>query len=681
MEVLVLSLIAFLYLTSLTNTIFGGDAGDLVSAILTSGFPHPPGYPFYTFLGIIFNQLIPNFYFSAAGKITLISFISTLGSIITFFFILKTIFKKDFNHYFAILTILILALNYVIWLYSIVPEVFPLNTFITLLIFYFALKYFFTQQKLNLLFLSFFIGLGFSHHHTFVLVLPSIIYLFLKIKEKITLKRKDFFFLLLAFFLGFSFYLYIFYSYYKKPEIVWGEINSFFGFLALFLRQNYGTFVPGSFITQIPTHRLLQLKNLFLFTLDDFTFAGIFLFFLGILGGLKYLPFNREKKYIFNAFLINFFFFGSFFFFYANFPLTGNFFFGTLERFLHIYYFFFAFFIYLGFQTFFLLFKAIINKYLSNQFLKKFSLISIIFLFSVIPTGIFLRNNQSILALKNDKTAENLGIDVLNNSDETPATILLSQDTVLFNTQYVYYTQKKIRKNKIIIHANKLYTPYYKESLKIHYPNLKIPTKNSKNKDDDIQAFIKINKDKYHIYSNERYPLQGFKNYDWIPYGILFKLTEKSKIDSKINAEKIANFWKNSLNKKLVDEVKNRHPKFRNFFTADILRIYSIGLQNSAFYLLENNYLSDAFYYINQSLILAPDDLDNYFLLSQYYQLKKDCLTAEKTIDKAIKIQKDNLYLNQLINIAEKCYQSKSEKERIKKKINQYLQKIPLNRF
>jgi hypothetical protein len=61
--------------------------------------------------------------------------------------------------------------------------------------------------------------------------------------------------------------------------------------------------------------------------------------------------------------------------------------------------------------------------------------------------------------------------------------------------------------------------------------------------------------------------------------------------------------------------------------------------------------------------------------------LKKDCLKAEKTIDKAIKIQKDNLYLNQLINIAEKCYQSKSEKERIKKKINQYLQKIPLNRF
>ena len=41
----------------LTWANFGGDGGDFLAAILSSGVPHPSGYPTYTFLGSLFQQL------------------------------------------------------------------------------------------------------------------------------------------------------------------------------------------------------------------------------------------------------------------------------------------------------------------------------------------------------------------------------------------------------------------------------------------------------------------------------------------------------------------------------------------------------------------------------------------------------------------------------------------------
>ena len=43
--------------TRLTCTNFGNDGGDFLAAILTAGIPHPTGYPTYTLLGIIFQQI------------------------------------------------------------------------------------------------------------------------------------------------------------------------------------------------------------------------------------------------------------------------------------------------------------------------------------------------------------------------------------------------------------------------------------------------------------------------------------------------------------------------------------------------------------------------------------------------------------------------------------------------
>ena len=96
-----------IYLITLSNSIYGGDAGDLVSAILSRGFAHPPGYSLYTLIGIVFTQF--PFSLSPAGKTTLISSLSTMASFIVLYKIMQLIFKSDFNKIIAITTIIALG--------------------------------------------------------------------------------------------------------------------------------------------------------------------------------------------------------------------------------------------------------------------------------------------------------------------------------------------------------------------------------------------------------------------------------------------------------------------------------------------------------------------------------------------------------------------------------------------
>ena len=48
---------AMLFLLFLAAGIYGGDSGDLVTAAVVRGVPHPPGYPLYTLLGHILTHV------------------------------------------------------------------------------------------------------------------------------------------------------------------------------------------------------------------------------------------------------------------------------------------------------------------------------------------------------------------------------------------------------------------------------------------------------------------------------------------------------------------------------------------------------------------------------------------------------------------------------------------------
>ncbi|HLC94541.1 MAG TPA: DUF2723 domain-containing protein [Patescibacteria group bacterium] len=662
--------ILLIYIYTFSNTIFGGDAGDLVSAIITKGIPHPPGYPFYTMLGILFNALpIP---LTPVGKIILISTFSTIGAIIVFFFIVKECTpKKYFNPFIVITALLIMSFNYIIWLYSSVIEVLPLNGLIILLLFYLGIRFYKTLKKKYLYFIVFLIGIGLTHHYTFVLVIPSIAYLIFKRRKDVHLKRKNYVYATLFCFLGLLPLIYDAAAYYFKSEVMWGNATTISGFLELFLKKGYGTFVPGPFIDNIASHRFLQLKNLLIFTSNDFMIVGLILATIGLIFSL--LMKEKREKFIRNAIFINIVLYGPFFFFYANFPLKSDIIFATIETFLLIYYIFFAFLIYFGILGLYTLFvRHIISRGIQKDFLKKLTHSLVIMFFFIYPVRLFMVNFPIIYSLKNDRTAENFAQDALQSADDK-SIILLGADTIIFNTQYIYHTNRNRGKNKILIHPPKFtFVDNYRSIMGVHYPQVKVANFSKKEEFDLEIHVIKPNINQFSIYSDLQYPLQGFEEYVWIPQGLLFKLVKKSDVKNDKYQKNIDEFWKKSYYNKMKKDLENNNPKFQNFFTADIINFYLSSHQQTAYYyLLIDTSLEKTLSHINEAIFLNSNKDYNYFLLSVYNRKINKCIDAEKAMDKAISLARSPtlLYMQELQTIAEKCYKTEKETRRIKEKI------------
>jgi len=647
------------YVLSLSNGIYGGDAGDLLSAILTRGFAHPPGYSLYVVLGIIINKIQLQF-LSPAGKVTLISIISTGISLFLFAKIIQELFLKDVrSKLILIYSIIVLTFNYIIWLYAVVPEVFPLNTVLVLGIYYSSLRYYATKRVRFLYLISFIIGLALSHHHTFIFALPAVLYLLVRSKTLKKFSFGHFVGILIVGIIGLLPNIQLILGAKQTGAVAWGSANSLRDIASIFFREGYGTFTAGSFVTQLPIHRLIQLKNLFLYTLNDFTLFGVILFLVFLLAYVREK--DREKRVRINSLFIHVLFFGPVFFFYANFPLSANFSFATLERFLHVFYFFFALFIYGGFMYLFNLFSLYMSK-IKNPVVQQIARVGFLLILAIYPFGQYLKNYKTIFALKNSFIAENLGKDILTTVPES-SIILLSGDTQLFNTQYMYYSNPELSKGKIIVHASKLSTRYYPENLARQYPQLKLEeiTKTKAR----INYLIKENKERFGIYANDQYPLD-LPDYVWVSSGILNKLVKKTETNATSDIENIQRFWRSSLNKNLEEMVRKKDPVLNNLFIRDILRVYSIAHQNSAFYYLQQNAADVAYTHIQSSSILQPDDSDNLFLLSKFYELKRNCRTAVKTIQQALDKTIDQLYLRQLAQIEENCFRDSRGKEETK---------------
>ncbi len=659
-----IAVVWIIYFFSLSNSIYGGDAGDLVSAILTRGFAHPPGYSLYTQLGIFFNSF--PFPLSAAGKVTLISTVSTCLSFVILYKIIRIIFgSRYYNKTALLITLFVLGTNYIVWLYAIVPEVFPLNTLIILCFIYATLTYCQSQKPVYLYCLSFLLGLAFSHHQTFLLVLPSAVYLLWHKKLGIKLTVSHVILLIIVFVAGLLPNLHLYFASIRHAALTWGSVTNLKELLYVLLRQGYGTFVAGSFVSNFPAHRFLQIKNVFLYIKNDFTYLGIIALLVGFFEYIR-LP-NSRLKILLTAVIINIFFFGPFFFFYANFPLASSFFFATLERFLHIFYFFLGIMIYLGIVSLLHFFQFLVQRLITHIHLKNLAYGIASVLFFIYPVGQYARNFPVISTLRNNQIAEHLGADVLNSVPDR-SLILLSGDTILFDTQYVYYSAPKKYRDKIIVHASKLSTNFYKETLKFQYPAVRFDSK----KPHSVEYFIQANVDYFQIYTNDRYPLSILKGYAWIPQGLLYKLVKNSDINEKTTVQTIEWFWRTSLNRQLSSKVIKNDPAFKNLFLVDILRVYSIGHQNSAYYFLENKYEDLALEHINDSIILQPDDADNHFLRSKYFARKNDCTSGEKEIMIAITNARDELYLNQLKELGDRCYTQDSEKKRIEDIMKKY---------
>ena len=410
--------LSLLYFHNLSADIYGGDVGDLTTAACVGGVPHPPGFPFFSLLGFGFCQLSQITPLSPVQSVGLLSVFAGVLGVGIYYFLAKRISNQSV----AFLSSCVLAFSYLYWLYSELAEVFVLNAFFAILLFFLAERYRRTKQKKDLFLLCFFTGLSTTNHQIIIFIFPS---LFILIAHNLWEIRKEWKTLLIGIFyglLGFSMYGYSVIASLRQPVLDWAHITSIQDFLDMILRRRYGTFSAGVFQAPSGQGTLIILMQYFKSLISQITFPGFVLCLIGIDRVLKE---DKVKAIAYaSAFIVS----GPFFFGYAGFPLATVFHAGVSERFLL-------------FSTVILLFflpygiKTIIQTFL-KFFPRPFYSILLQCVLFLIPAMLFFYNfpktNLSTLTYGN-QLGKNFLIALPKN-----AVILMDGDTTLFNTWYVH---------------------------------------------------------------------------------------------------------------------------------------------------------------------------------------------------------------------------------------------------
>lgn len=609
--------VGIVYLQTQVKSIYGGDAGDLAVAIKTIGIAHPPGYPLYTILGIILNTLIP------MGTLAWrVGFVSLISSIIALFYLYRLIYLLTEKSFISFITVATVAFLYPIWLYSVVVEVFALNNMFLAVLLYYSFLFAKNNNIRDFYLLSYLFGLSLSHHHIIIFILPVIILLVYKNKRSIKLRNIIISSLLI--FSGLIPYFYLWLSSMFNPALNWQGPPTFINFWNVLTRAGYGTFTAGKFIANVPILRFLSLWGFFDFVYKDFRILGLILIFSGI-----YISFKWYKKYSFPLIfgLLSYIFF----LFYASFPLSENFMVGTFERFIQPLYLILGIYLSFGLVLFMKIFEKVINNLITfpNRFVV-LRLISCLFL--IYPLGMLILNYPKISILKNDFTAENLGRDILN-SVEKEAILIISTDTPLFDTQYVYWSENKWRQVKLI-HLSKLWTSFYSTQLSKLYPEIELADEGV-DAENQFKSFIRKNYGKYPIYSK-----QSFKSDEgiWVPYGLLFRYYKNADLPSDGDLL--------SLNEKLWtgyhDPLASSLSSYQNLMLADVLRTYAFARQEIGFWEAKKGFVYQAEKHLLEGKRLYPDDLDSNIILAQVYIIEKRCEEAKKESEEVIAANKDN---------------------------------------
>lgn len=257
------------------------DAGDLASAAVTLGIPHPPGYPLYTMIAFAFAKLP---FATVPFRIALLS--GTAAAVAVFFFVLIGWHLTN-SIPASVLGALCIAFSEVFWSRATFIELYSLNMlFVAVLLYLLFLWEHNGYDNATLLVFFFMYGLSLTHHPTIILLVPAAAFFILDSPVKIAIDTwlKG----LLLFVLPLSIYVYEPLRAAANPAKNWGDPATlqrwFDHILVAEYRGSLGRLPSSIFI-----ERLGQLPSLF---------AGQFSIFLCALGviGLIIL-FRRNTKH------------------------------------------------------------------------------------------------------------------------------------------------------------------------------------------------------------------------------------------------------------------------------------------------------------------------------------------------------------------------------------------------
>ncbi len=496
-----------LFLTFQAQGIYTGDSGDLVTAAYVGGVPHPPGYPLYTLLGFISAQLP---FFTVSWRLGLLSSIPHALVVGLVFALIYLLTKK--NTWAAVFGALLLVSNYLFFLYSTTPEVFALFDLFIMANWFLLYQWQETRNMRFFYYACFVFGLSLTHHHVMIFFVPAFFYFIWQNGRtfKMKLTKQRFTLSLLSFIGGLLPYAYVPVAAVRDAIINWDRAVDLSGFVRLVTRADYGTFVSGGGYGESLLERWYAVVAYGNFLLTDWSWIGVVLVTTGLWALYK------TQRVWFWSWVIALLSVGPLFFFYASFPLASRFTLGTYERFLLPSYVLMGVLSGIGLAEILRLISMVLAPRITREKHKAVIVLTVLtfFIYPLTLSGITL---WRFVGLPQDRTADNLGRDILENT-APGAILLMSQDTALFTTQYVRYVLG-VRPDTAVIHAARLPITGYQASLIKYFPRLTFPDATPATY---VEAFIKANRTpSQRIYSNVILP--AGEGWYWVPRGMLYE--------------------------------------------------------------------------------------------------------------------------------------------------------------
>ena len=310
------------YWTTLAPTITwsnsGADSGDLVTAAYTLGIPHPPGYPLYTLVAVVFAHLP----FGEPARN--VGFCSALAAAIAVVLIGKSarrliaVYPQNVTTHSHVIpsearnlitsnealrfaqgdkslgqlpqswitsfvppsAALVFAFAPLFWSQSNVAEIYAFNILIVSAL----VLALFSESRYRLFFAALAFGLGLAHHLTIVLMLPTAIVLLADTRWT----RREIFLAVSIALAPLLFYLYLPLRAAAQPPVNWGDPRTLDGFWWTVSGAPYHAYLFGATLSELSARVALAAQSLF----DQFKVWGVA---LG-LWGIAQMAFSQDRK-------------------------------------------------------------------------------------------------------------------------------------------------------------------------------------------------------------------------------------------------------------------------------------------------------------------------------------------------------------------------------------------------
>jgi hypothetical protein len=283
-----------------------GDTPEFITAAITLGVPHGPGYPLFTILGHVFS-LLP------VGPLPFrVNLLAAVCGAITVGIVYFTALHLTRHRLPSAGAALVLASSPLFWRWSLVAEVFSLNNLLASVFVFLLVLWQERPERTNFLVAAALVsGLALTNQQTFVLFGPAVIFLLWQQRTLLLARPRLIAACVVALLIGLLPYLYVPWAAARYPVVNWQGVASLADFFALVLRRHCGT---GQLICMGPYQGGSAIERILAFGASFGLLAGL----LVILGMIQAYQQRRYFWFVLLALL----FAGPAFVAYANINLS-----------------------------------------------------------------------------------------------------------------------------------------------------------------------------------------------------------------------------------------------------------------------------------------------------------------------------------------------------------------------